>query len=78
MAQPDGPPPQASSSVLPRLVNKTWGNISPLYKLDTFDWIILIVYFAILGTLAVYGAYRIKQVIDFWRYRSFVPTPAAI
>lgn len=58
-------------------VNKTWGNISPLYKLDTFDWIILIVYFAILGTLAVYGAYRIKQVIDFWRYRKFVPQPAA-
>ena len=58
-------------------VYKTWGNISPLYKLDAFDWIILIIYFAILGTLAVYGAYRIKQVIDFWRYRRFVPIPAA-
>src|SRR5688500_3837367 len=58
-------------------VYKTWGNISPLYKLDAFDWIILIIYFAILGTLAVYGAYRIKQVIDFWRYRRFVPVPAA-
>src|SRR5687768_18396337 len=54
-------------------VYKTWGNISPLYRLDAFDWIILIIYFAILGTLAVYGAYRIKQVIDFWRYRRFVP-----
>ena len=56
-------------------VNKTWGNISPLYQLDSFDWIILIVYFAILTTLAVYGGYRIKQVIDFWRYRRFVPVP---
>jgi len=58
-------------------VYKTWGNISPLYQLDTFDWIILIVYFAILTTLAVYGSYRIKQVIDFWRYRRFVPKPSA-
>jgi cellulose synthase/poly-beta-1,6-N-acetylglucosamine synthase-like glycosyltransferase len=57
-------------------VYKTWGNISPLYQLDAFDWTILIVYFTILTTLAIYGSYRIKQVIDFWRYRKFVPTPA--
>jgi cellulose synthase/poly-beta-1,6-N-acetylglucosamine synthase-like glycosyltransferase len=56
-------------------VYKTWGNISPLYVLDSFDWIILIIYFLILTTLAVYGGYRIKQVIDFWRYRRFVPVP---
>ena len=74
--QPIGPSPQALfERYFHDVVNKTWGNISPLYKLDTFDWIILIVYFAILGTLAVYGAYRIKQVIDFWRYRKFVPKP---
>jgi glycosyltransferase involved in cell wall biosynthesis len=58
------------------LVNKTWVNISPLYKLDSFDYIVLFSYFAILFLLAVYGAYRIKQVIDFWRYRKFVPEPA--
>ena len=58
-------------------VYKTWGNISPLYQLDTFDWIVLIVYFSILATLAVYGSYRIKQVIDFWRYRKYVPQPLA-
>ena len=74
---PTGPPPQVLfERYFHDLVNKTWGNISPLYRLDTFDWVILIVYFAILGTLAVYGAYRIKQVIDFWRYRNFVPEPA--
>jgi cellulose synthase/poly-beta-1,6-N-acetylglucosamine synthase-like glycosyltransferase len=56
-------------------VNKTWGNISPLYELDTFDWVILLLYFTILLTLAIYGAYRMKQVIDFWRYRRFVPVP---
>ena len=57
-------------------VYKTWGNISPLYQLDAFDWTILIVYFTILTMLAIYGSYRIKQVIDFWRYRRFVPEPA--
>ncbi len=59
------------------LVNKTWGNISPLYQLDAFDWTILIAYFAILAVLAVYGGYRVKQVVDFWRYRKFVPKPKA-
>ena len=57
------------------VTNKTWGNISPLYQLDAFDWTILILYFAILGVLAIYGGYRVKQVIDFWRYRKFVPQP---
>src|SRR5712671_6361145 len=57
------------------ITNKTWGNISPLYQLDAFDYTILIAYFAILTVLAIYGAYRIKQVIDFWRYRKFVPEP---
>src|ERR1041384_7198422 len=75
---PIGPTPQ---EVFERYFNdgvyKTWGNISPLYQLDTFDYVILIGYFLILGTLAIYGAYRIKQVIDFWRYRSFLPSPNA-
>ena len=75
---PIGPPPQVLfERYFHDLVNKTWGNISPLYRLDTFDWVILIAYFAILTTLAVYGAYRIKQVIDFWRYRNFIPEPNA-
>ena len=75
---PIGPPPQVLfERYFHDLVNKTWGNISPLYRLDTFDWVILITYFAILTTLAVYGAYRIKQVIDFWRYRNFIPEPGA-
>ena len=57
------------------LVYKTWGNISPLYQLDAFDWSVLILYFTILTVLAVYGGYRVKQVIDFWRYRKFTPKP---
>jgi len=73
---PYGPTPnQLVQRYFHDLVYKTWGNISPLYRLDAFDWIILILYFTILAVLAVYGAYRIKQVIDFWRYRRFVPQP---
>jgi len=75
---PIGPSPQSVfETYFHDLVNKTWGNISPLYQLDTFDWVILLSYFTILTTLAVYGGYRIKQVIDFWRYRKFVPEPKA-
>jgi cellulose synthase/poly-beta-1,6-N-acetylglucosamine synthase-like glycosyltransferase len=54
---------------------RTQSNISVLYELDAFDWTVLILYFAILGVLAVYGAYRIKQVADFWRYRHIQPAP---
>jgi len=56
-------------------INKTWSNISPLYVLDTFDYTILGLYFAILGVLSIYGGYRIKQVIDFWRYHKLGPSP---
>ena len=52
----------------------TW-NISPLYQLDAFDWTVLIIYFAILTVLAIYGVYRVKQVSDFWRYSKFPPKP---
>jgi cellulose synthase/poly-beta-1,6-N-acetylglucosamine synthase-like glycosyltransferase len=75
---PVGPTPnQLFERYFHDLVIKTAANISPLYKLDAFDWVVLILYFTILFVLAVYGGYRIKQVIDFWRYRSFVPQPKA-
>ena len=38
---------------------RTQSNISTLYRLDSFDWFVLILYFTILGVLAIYGAYRI-------------------
>ncbi|MEJ7618998.1 MAG: hypothetical protein WKF30_18930, partial [Pyrinomonadaceae bacterium] len=59
-------------------LNETAHNVSPLYRLDLFDWTVLFFYFLILGVLAVYGAYRIKQVIDFWRYRKLKPRPASL
>lgn len=56
-------------------IEKTAGNISSLYQLDAFDWTILIIYFGILTVLAIYGVYRVKQVIEFWRYSKFPPQP---
>ncbi|HEX8847085.1 MAG TPA: glycosyltransferase family 2 protein [Pyrinomonadaceae bacterium] len=58
------------------VIEKSAANPSTVYRLDTFDWTILILYFAILTTLAIFGCYRVKQVIAFWRYRRLVPTPA--
>ena len=58
-------------------VAKTSSNISPLYRLDAFDWTILTLYFSMLFVLSVYGAYRMKQVADFWRYRRIEPKPKA-
>jgi cellulose synthase/poly-beta-1,6-N-acetylglucosamine synthase-like glycosyltransferase len=56
-------------------IEKTARNISSLYQLDAFDWTVLIIYFGILTVLAIYGVYRVKQVIDFWRYSKFPPQP---
>src|SRR4051812_1003087 len=58
-------------------VAKTADNISPLYRLDAFDWTVLVIYFTVLFVLSLYGAYRIKQVVDFWRYRGVEPRPKA-
>src|ERR671914_343549 len=69
------PPDKLFELYFKDLEYKTLSNISPLYQLDTFDWTILIIYFTILTVLAIYGGYRVKQVIDFWRYRKFVPEP---
>src|SRR5437764_12923698 len=40
-------------------VAKTAENISPLYRLDAFDWTVLTVYFAVRFVLSLYRAYRI-------------------
>jgi cellulose synthase/poly-beta-1,6-N-acetylglucosamine synthase-like glycosyltransferase len=50
-------------------------NISYLYSLDTFDWTIVILYFTILALLAILGAYRVRMVYQFWRYRHVKPHP---
>ncbi|HEY6400794.1 MAG TPA: glycosyltransferase, partial [Blastocatellia bacterium] len=50
-------------------------NISFLYSPDAFDWAIIIFYFTILALLAILGAYRLRMVYQFWRYRHVKPQP---
>ncbi len=50
-------------------------NISYLYTLDTFDWVVITLYFTILFLLAILGAYRLRMVYHFWRYRDLRPEP---
>src|SRR5499427_4513067 len=50
-------------------------NISFLYSLDAFDWAVIILYFTILALLAILGAYRVRMVYQFWRYRNVKPQP---
>jgi cellulose synthase/poly-beta-1,6-N-acetylglucosamine synthase-like glycosyltransferase len=57
---------------------RTAENISPLYLLDAFDLAVLGAYFGLLALLSVYGAYRVKQVIDFWRCRRMEPRPRSL
>jgi cellulose synthase/poly-beta-1,6-N-acetylglucosamine synthase-like glycosyltransferase len=79
LIQTDLPKPSPAEAMQKyiEIVDKTSGNISPLYRLDAFDITVLIIYFSLLIFLSIYGGYRIKQVIDFWRYRKLVPKPKA-
>ncbi len=53
------------------------GNISYLYQMDTFDFIVVTAYFAILAILSFYGLHRYIMVCLFQRYRKDVATPKA-
>src|SRR5260221_3781382 len=60
------------------IIDKTAANISPLYQLDALDRTVLVLYFGILTVLAIYGVYRVKQVIDVWRYSTLPPRPKGV
>jgi cellulose synthase/poly-beta-1,6-N-acetylglucosamine synthase-like glycosyltransferase len=51
------------------------GNISFLYQMDTFDLVIVIAYFTILGILSFYGLHRYIMVFLFHRHKNRVTTP---
>jgi cellulose synthase/poly-beta-1,6-N-acetylglucosamine synthase-like glycosyltransferase len=62
-----------------RALNPIWRNgrenISYLYSLDGFDWTVIVLYFTLLGLLAVLGVYRLRMVYHFRRYRDVKPRP---
>src|SRR5262245_22502341 len=50
-------------------------NISYLYTSDTFDLVVIALYFSILILLAITGLYRIRMIYHFWRYLKARPQP---
>ncbi len=69
------PSPEQAKIALDPILRHGRDNISYLYSLDTFDWTIIILYFTILTLLAILGAYRLRMVYQFWRYRDIKPQP---
>ena len=50
-------------------------NISYLYSMDTFDLVVISLYFSILLLLAITGFYRVRMIFHFWRYLKAKPRP---
>ncbi len=69
------PPPEQIETLTHPILRHGRDNISYLYSLDGFDWFIVILYFTILTLLAILGAYRVRMVFQFWRYRNIKPAP---
>lgn len=53
------------------------GNISYLYRMETFDLVIILIYFGILAILSFYGLHRYLMVFLYHKYRKHVETPRA-
>jgi cellulose synthase/poly-beta-1,6-N-acetylglucosamine synthase-like glycosyltransferase len=53
------------------------GNISHLYQMETFDLVIVLIYFGILTILSFYGLHRYIMVFLYYRYRKHVTAPSA-
>jgi cellulose synthase/poly-beta-1,6-N-acetylglucosamine synthase-like glycosyltransferase len=69
------PSPEQAKIALDPILRHGRENISYLYSLDAFDWTIITLYFTILTLLAILGAYRVRMVYQFWRYRHIKPQP---
>jgi len=69
------PSPEQVKNLFHPILRHGRDNISFLYSLDSFDWAIIILYFTILALLAILGAYRLRMVYQFWRYRHVKPEP---
>ena len=50
-------------------------NLSYLTTLDAGDLTVIILYFSLLGLLAIFGLYRLRMVYHFWRYKDVKPQP---
>src|SRR5260370_33753732 len=61
----------AATSIFDGFTDNTF---SGLYKLQPFDWAILIPYFATLMVLSIYGCHRYVMIRGDYKHRKKVPT----
>ncbi len=43
--------------------------------MDTYEWVLLIAYFSVVGTLAVYGSHRYQMVFLYYKHKRHEPRP---
>jgi cellulose synthase/poly-beta-1,6-N-acetylglucosamine synthase-like glycosyltransferase len=55
-----------ANSIMDALVDNTFTGV---YRLQPFDWAIMIAYFGLLLVLSVYGMHRYSMIRGYWKYR---------
>lgn len=60
-----------TSQILNALTDNTFAG---LYRLQPFDWAILVPYFAVLALLSVYGCHRYELIRTYYKHRARIPT----
>src|SRR5262245_56479527 len=62
------------SSAASRLVDSLFDDtFTDIYRLEPFDYAILVPYFAVLIILSFYGLHRFHMIRGFWKYRKQMP-----
>ena len=64
-----------TSQILDALTDNTFAD---LYRLQPFDWAILIPYFGVLVVLSVYGCHRYEMIRMYYKHRKQIPTESAV
>lgn len=64
-----------TSQILNALTDNTFAG---LYRLQPFDWAILIPYFGVLVILSVYGCHRYEMIRTYYKHRKRIPTDAPV
>src|SRR5258708_886368 len=65
--------PASASKFVDSLLDDTFTDI---YRLQPFDYAILVPYFAVLIILSFYGVHRYHMIRGYWKYRKHMPTEA--
>ncbi len=64
-----------TSQILNALTDNTFAD---LYRLQPFDWAILIPYFGVLVVLSLYGCHRYEMIRTYYKHRKDIPTQSAV